>query len=400
MKKKFVGLFSLTVLMSLLFCGCSKTPGNDNKDSQILEVYSLYVNAMEEKGTTPLSYDEWLSSIKGEKGDKGDKGDTGEKGAKGDKGDAGSNGTNGTNGDDGEDGLSAFEIYQKYHASYLGTEEEWINDLVEGKLNSKVTIIFDANGGTSVDSIEVDYRSKVASLPTSTKTDFIFNGWTLNNIKVDTTSYIFIDDVTLVAKWKNEKGSIDSLNLTLKSSSYEVTSLKAIHDVEIIIPEMYEGKSITSIGNNAFALGSDVTYIELPDSITSIGSGAFNSCTSLTKAVISGGLETIESGTFSGCTSLKSVTFNNGVTIIETDTFTGCISMEWIYLPSTITRVDKNALRNSSISKFFYQGAVINTSLFDEFGAIDIYCFIDTRPTNAGKYWHYVDGVPTIWNID
>ena len=38
-------------------------------------------------------------------------------------------------GSDGTDGLSAYEIYLKYHPGYTGTEEDWIDDLVSGKLN-------------------------------------------------------------------------------------------------------------------------------------------------------------------------------------------------------------------------------------------------------------------------
>ena len=46
----------------------------------------------------------------------------------------GTSGKPGTDGKPGESGLSAYEIYIKYHPEYTGTEEEWINDLVNGKL--------------------------------------------------------------------------------------------------------------------------------------------------------------------------------------------------------------------------------------------------------------------------
>ncbi|MDE6655548.1 MAG: hypothetical protein K2J85_00985 [Anaeroplasmataceae bacterium] len=44
------------------------------------------------------------------------------------------NGSDGTNGENGDDGLSAYEIYLKYHPSYKGTEEDWINALADGSL--------------------------------------------------------------------------------------------------------------------------------------------------------------------------------------------------------------------------------------------------------------------------
>ncbi|MBO4573424.1 MAG: BMP family ABC transporter substrate-binding protein [Clostridia bacterium] len=37
-------------------------------------------------------------------------------------------------GEKGDNGLSAYEIYKKYHPEYTGTEEDWINDLVNGRL--------------------------------------------------------------------------------------------------------------------------------------------------------------------------------------------------------------------------------------------------------------------------
>lgn len=39
-------------------------------------------------------------------------------------------------GTDGADGLSAYEIYLKYNPTYVGTEEQWLNDLINGLLGS------------------------------------------------------------------------------------------------------------------------------------------------------------------------------------------------------------------------------------------------------------------------
>ena len=48
------------------------------------------------------------------------------------------------------------------------------------------------------------------------------------------------------------------------------------------IPNTLDGKTVTSIGNQAFYLCSTLTSIELPDSVTSIGDEAFAWCSSLT----------------------------------------------------------------------------------------------------------------------
>ena len=40
-------------------------------DSEILTVYDMYVAYAESNGVEPLTYDEWLYTVKGEKGDTG-----------------------------------------------------------------------------------------------------------------------------------------------------------------------------------------------------------------------------------------------------------------------------------------------------------------------------------------
>ena len=101
MKKLFLVLIAILCLScSLLFVACGGT--SSNNDDQIKQVYNTYVVHAEKNGDMPLSYEEWLASIKGEKGDqgiqgeKGQKGDQGIQGEKGEKGDQGADGKNGT----------------------------------------------------------------------------------------------------------------------------------------------------------------------------------------------------------------------------------------------------------------------------------------------------------------
>ena len=57
------------------FSACKKDKGSN--DSEIYRVYQSYVASAEASGEEPLSYEDWLASIKGEKGDKGDPGEIG-----------------------------------------------------------------------------------------------------------------------------------------------------------------------------------------------------------------------------------------------------------------------------------------------------------------------------------
>ncbi len=107
-KKFLVGfLASLSVFcgsLGLVACGDTESSSGAGEATQIEKVYAQYVVYAQAEGQTPLSYEEWLSTIKGEKGDKGDKGDTGAQGEKGEKGDTGAQGEKGDTGATGEQG--------------------------------------------------------------------------------------------------------------------------------------------------------------------------------------------------------------------------------------------------------------------------------------------------------
>lgn len=156
--KRIFTLFALSLVC--VFCAIGFTACDENtaggQNTQILGIYNTYVAYAEENGETPLSYEEWLESIKGENGkngkdgingidgkdgvsivkiektssdglidtytitysngDKatftitngknGEKGDKGEQGFQGEKGDTGATGAQGEKGQDGKDGVS------------------------------------------------------------------------------------------------------------------------------------------------------------------------------------------------------------------------------------------------------------------------------------------------------
>ncbi len=120
-----VMVLCLIFVTSFGLAACSE---KDNRDQEIVAVYNTYVAQAEADGKKPLSYEEWLKSIKGDKGDKGETGadgadgvtphigengnwfigdtDTGIKaqGEKGDKGETGADGTDGVTPHIGENG--------------------------------------------------------------------------------------------------------------------------------------------------------------------------------------------------------------------------------------------------------------------------------------------------------
>ena len=93
------------------------------------------------------------------------------------------------------------------------------------------------------------------------------------------------------------------------------------------IPEKINGKSVTSIGDEAFIFCRNLTSITIPNSATEIGYGAFEWCENLTSITIPESVTNIGHYAFGHCTSLKNITIPGSVTSIHTWAFVGCTSL-------------------------------------------------------------------------
>ena len=77
--------------------------------------------------------------------------------------------------------------------------------------------------------------------------------------------------------------------------------------ISIDIPSAIDGKSVTSIGNNAFYSCKNLFNVTIPDSITSIGNNAFEYCASLKSVIIPGSVKSIGNAAFNRCESLMNI---------------------------------------------------------------------------------------------
>ncbi|MBE6665657.1 MAG: leucine-rich repeat domain-containing protein [Ruminococcaceae bacterium] len=89
-----------------------------------------------------------------------------------------------------------------------------------------------------------------------------------------------------------------------------VSGIGTCTDTDIVIPSVYNGERVTSIGSDAFYDCTGLTSITIPDSVTSIGSYAFDSCSGLTSVTIGNSVTSIGFYAFVRCTGLTSITFN------------------------------------------------------------------------------------------
>ncbi len=275
----------LLIVLSILTCFCMAIGltacGKDGRsNAPTIEIGSdgyWYIN-----GTKTDYKASGEKGEQGEKGDKGDKGDSGEQGEKGDSGEKGSDGVNGSdgkdgingsdgkdgkdgidgvNGSDGKDGIngsdgkdgkdgidgvngsdgkdgvngkSAYEIYKEKYG-YEGTEEQWLDDLVNGRLalKDKYTVTFDSDGGSEVKNQEVSDGRKATEPDAPTKTGYTFGGWFVKTTEWNFLAYTVTENVTLKAKWiANE--------YTLKFNSNggnEIADMTVRYDGDYILPE-------------------------------------------------------------------------------------------------------------------------------------------------------------------
>ncbi len=146
----------------------------------------------------------------------------------------GPQGEPGEDGVDGEDGLSAYEIYIKYHPEYTGTEEEWLEDLVNGDLREEYKITFQTNGGSQIEPQYVKY-GRLVTRPADdpTRTGYLFDGWYLGAELFPFNSYQVYDDLTLLAHWKSM-----NINLTLDANGGDVeyNTKTVTYGVDYVLP--------------------------------------------------------------------------------------------------------------------------------------------------------------------
>ena len=212
----------------------------------------------------------------------------------------------------------------------------------------------------------------------------------------------------------------------------------------VVIPE-----TVCFIGMGAFSECSELTDLSLPASVKWIISLAFDGCPGLKEIRVTPDMK-LEVFSLGGAIKLEKVILEEGVTFFPK--FTDCETLTEITIPSTITHLGLDASGcddpyfNGSAITFLevpegvtfmcgnlmvdsiIESIVIPTTLtdyedstfsspalkrgffrgtkeqcpqglihiFDVLG-VPIYFLSETEPTEAGNFWHYVDGQPVIW---
>lgn len=171
---------------------------------------------------------------------------------------------------------------------------------------------------------------------------------------------------------------------------YECTNVK-----EIVILD-----NVKKINGFAFKGCTGIKKIVLPEGLTYIGVASFQDCTALEEINLPRSLTYLGSSAFDGCISLKNAIIPDGITALERFTYKDCTAFDWVVVPYTVTSVDGTSL--SSVKKIFFGGRADEweravDDLTTGMARATVYYYAETKPADAGNYWHYVNGVPTPW---
>ena len=184
-------------------------------------------------------------------------------------------------------------------------------------------------------------------LPEPERLYAVFDGWYYDDTFTQEYNYYtdkFHGEVTLYAKWVNEDDGIPYTYVILDDGTVEIRSYTG-HRRYITIPEMIEGRVVSSIGDFAFANQTRLREVTLPSGLTHIGLNAFQNCANLINIQIPENVTQIEERAFSGDVRLSIVAFlgNSKLQTIGDFAFEGCGRLERIELPASLQSINGSA---------------------------------------------------------
>ena len=121
--------------------------------------------------------------------------------------------------------------------------------------------------------------------------------------------------------------------------------------------------------------------VQLPDELIKMRLKAFYNCNSIKKLSIPDSVDYISERAFVGC-SIDQLVLGSGINEIHDTAFAYCNKkVDELYYHGTIEQLSKVEIHNHN--KYL----VLSTR----------YYYSEEKPTERGRYWHYVDGAVTKW---
>lgn len=144
--------------------------------------------------------------------------------------------------------------------------------------------------------------------------------------------------------------------------------------------------------------------LTIPDYVSCIAARAFFTCKIQTVELPKGVVICNEAFR---STELKKLIIPDGVTELLPYVFKACYHLHTVVLPKSLKKLSAQTFLTSGNFTVYYEGNLSEwqslfenddqAKLFEELYGGAIYYYSDSNPLVEGKYWHYVDGEPTVW---
>ena len=119
---------------------------------------------------------------------------------------------------------------------------------------------------------------------------------------------------------------------------------------EVVIPETYNGKVVTTIATSAFLNCEKIEKISIPDTVAYIGDSAFERCLALKEITIPKGVTAINDSVFCDCINLRKVVLPDGIKSIGREAFYNAGYDLEIVLPDSVTELKEGCFLFSKIT--------------------------------------------------
>jgi len=156
-------------------------------------------------------------------------------------------------------GASAYELYLLNYPDYVGTELEWLEDLIYGRLADieQWNVTYDYNDGvTSSISVVADNLTKLTKPINPTREGYSFLGWYIDGEQWSFSGFVVTEDITLTAKWVELDYTIVFEEAKVSLNWYDASEL------EYHIKNIYEFNGVGYLARHGVDFQNKVIYLD------------------------------------------------------------------------------------------------------------------------------------------
>lgn len=126
-----------------------------------------------------------------------------------------------------------------------------------------------------------------------------------------------------------------------------ITGYRGVLPAHLTLPNVYDGKPVTQILDEAFKNCTELVSVTIPEGIRFVGISAFEGCSNLTGVSFPASTKIITSYAFRNCTSLTGVTIPEGVLWLTNNVFEGCTALREVQLPESLVYLGSDTFRGT-----------------------------------------------------